>query len=72
MRNTRQFVNGMKNYLVKHGERDFHTVVLQERNKVQQSAVRRGYGLLVFVSLGRSLFSVLGTLKIVRKRKILF
>jgi len=34
MRNIRQFINGMKNYLVKHGEADFHQVVHQERDKL--------------------------------------
>ena len=38
MRNTRQFVNGMKNYLVKHGEGDFHRVVDNERDKVRTRA----------------------------------
>lgn len=31
MRNMRQFMNGMKNYLVKHGEKDFAMVVQKAR-----------------------------------------
>jgi Ras and Rab interactor 2/3 len=34
MRNMRQFMSGMKNYLVKHGERGFEKEVEKERNKV--------------------------------------
>ncbi|XP_037088369.1 protein sprint-like [Pollicipes pollicipes] len=37
MRNTRQFVNGMKNYLVKNGEGDFHQIVNQERDKLSST-----------------------------------
>lgn len=42
MRNMRQFMSGMKNYLVKHGERGFEREVEKERNKVRiVSKVRR-------------------------------
>jgi hypothetical protein len=34
MRNMRQFMSGMKNYLVKHGEREFEKEVEKERVKV--------------------------------------
>lgn len=34
MRNMRQFMSGMKNYLVKHGEREFEKEVEKERMKV--------------------------------------
>lgn len=34
MRNMRQFMSGMKNYLVKHGEREFEKQVEEERMKV--------------------------------------
>lgn len=34
MRNMRQFMSGMKNYLVKHGEKGFDKEVERERNKV--------------------------------------
>lgn len=34
MRNMRQFMSGMKNYLVKHGEREFEKEVEKERLKV--------------------------------------
>ncbi|XP_043244888.1 protein sprint-like isoform X2 [Amphibalanus amphitrite] len=37
MRNIRQFCNGMKNYLVKHGEGEFHQVVHQERSKLSST-----------------------------------
>jgi Ras and Rab interactor 2/3 len=36
MRNMRQFMSGMKNYLVKHGERGFEKEVEKERNKVSR------------------------------------
>lgn len=35
MRNMRQFMSGMKNYLVKHGEREFEKEVERERGKVK-------------------------------------
>ncbi|RZF37491.1 hypothetical protein LSTR_LSTR013728 [Laodelphax striatellus] len=35
MRNMRQFMSGMKNYLVKHGERQFEKQVEKERNKLK-------------------------------------
>lgn len=34
MRNMRQFMSGMKNYLVKHGEKGFDKEVERERAKV--------------------------------------
>lgn len=38
MRNMRQFMSGMKNYLVKHGEKGFYKEIERERNKVRASA----------------------------------
>uniref|UniRef100_T1K1D3 Protein sprint n=1 Tax=Tetranychus urticae TaxID=32264 RepID=T1K1D3_TETUR len=35
MRNIRQFMNGMKNYLVKHGEKNFLEMIREERNKLK-------------------------------------
>lgn len=35
MRNIRQFMSGMKNYLVKHGEREFEKEVEKERIKLK-------------------------------------
>ncbi|XP_018896161.2 protein sprint [Bemisia tabaci] len=35
MRNMRQFMSGMKNYLVKHGEREFEKCVERERSKLR-------------------------------------
>ncbi|XP_014246895.1 protein sprint isoform X2 [Cimex lectularius] len=35
MRNMRQFMTGMKNYLVTHGEREFELQVEKERNKLR-------------------------------------
>lgn len=35
MRNMRQFMNGMKNYLVKHGEGDFHQEVQKARSRLK-------------------------------------
>lgn len=37
MRNMRQFMSGMKNYLVKHGEREFEKEVEKERLKVSHT-----------------------------------
>jgi len=37
MRNMRQFMSGMKNYLVTHGEREFIKEVESERTKVSKS-----------------------------------
>ena len=34
LRNIRQFMNGMKNYLVRHGEGDLHDIINEERTKV--------------------------------------
>lgn len=34
MKNVRQFMTGLKNYLVKHGERDFLNVVEREQMQV--------------------------------------
>jgi hypothetical protein len=34
MRNVRQFMSGMKNYLLKHGEKEFQKVVERERSQV--------------------------------------
>lgn len=39
MRNIRQFMSGMKNYLVKHGEREFEKEVEKERLKVIKSII---------------------------------
>lgn len=35
MRNMRQFMSGMKNYLVKHGEGDFQREVLRARSRLK-------------------------------------
>lgn len=35
MRNVRQFMSGMKNYLLKHGEKEFQKVVEKERSQVR-------------------------------------
>lgn len=35
MRNMRQFMSGMKNYLVKHGEGDFQSEVLRARSQLK-------------------------------------
>lgn len=35
MRNIRQFMSGMKNYLVKHGEKEFYKEIERERSKVR-------------------------------------
>ena len=32
--NIRQFMNGMKNYLVRHGEGILHQIIKEERTKV--------------------------------------
>nr|XP_022912808.1 protein sprint isoform X2 [Onthophagus taurus] len=37
MRNMRQFMSGMKNYLVKHGEKGFDKEVERERNKLKST-----------------------------------
>ncbi|XP_060531788.1 protein sprint isoform X4 [Cylas formicarius] len=37
MRNMRQFMNGMKNYLVKHGEKGFYKEIERERNKLKST-----------------------------------
>ena len=34
LRNVRQFMNGMKNYLIRHGEGDLHCIINEERTKV--------------------------------------
>uniref|UniRef100_A0A915KS72 Uncharacterized protein n=1 Tax=Romanomermis culicivorax TaxID=13658 RepID=A0A915KS72_ROMCU len=33
--NVRQFMNGIKNYLVKQGESDLHTIIERERSKLR-------------------------------------
>jgi len=38
MRNVRQFMNGMKNYLVKHGEKDFGSEVDKARAALKSDA----------------------------------
>ena len=35
--NIRQFINGMKNYLVRHGEGELHQIIKEERTKVFQN-----------------------------------
>ena len=35
MKNVRQFISGVKNYLIKTGEGDLHTIVQEERSKVK-------------------------------------
>uniref|UniRef100_A0AC35TVY4 SH2 domain-containing protein n=1 Tax=Rhabditophanes sp. KR3021 TaxID=114890 RepID=A0AC35TVY4_9BILA len=37
IRNVRQFLNGMKNYLVKNGEKDLHEVIRVESTKLSQN-----------------------------------
>ena len=37
MTNIRQFMNGMKNYLVKNGEKNFLKMVKEERNKLKEN-----------------------------------
>ncbi|KAF7281801.1 hypothetical protein GWI33_004236 [Rhynchophorus ferrugineus] len=37
MRNMRQFMSGMKNYLVKHGEKEFYKEIERERNKLKST-----------------------------------
>lgn len=37
MRNMRQFMSGIKNYLVKHGEKGFNKEVERERNKLKST-----------------------------------
>ncbi|KAL1509626.1 hypothetical protein ABEB36_004335 [Hypothenemus hampei] len=37
MRNMRQFMSGMKNYLVKHGEKGFYKEIERERNKLRST-----------------------------------
>ena len=34
LRNVRQFMNGMKNYLIRHGEGDLHELISEERTKL--------------------------------------
>ena len=34
LRNVRQFMNGMKNYLIRHGEGDLHVMISEERTKL--------------------------------------
>lgn len=41
----RQFMSGMKNYLVKHGERGFDKEVERERNKVSTHIISIFYKL---------------------------
>ena len=36
LRNVRQFMNGMKNYLIRHGEGDLHGLISEERTKVRK------------------------------------
>lgn len=36
LRNVRQFMNGMKNYLIRHGEGDLHNIINEERTKVRR------------------------------------
>lgn len=43
MRNMRQFMSGMKNYLVKHGEREFEKEVEKERLKVGFQSITYTY-----------------------------
>lgn len=35
LRNVRQFMSGMKNYLIRHGEADLHSIINEERSKVR-------------------------------------
>lgn len=58
MRNMRQFMSGMKNYLVKHGEKGFYKEIERERNKVSASTKPSSSYLLnyQFFSLNRLSF----------------
>ena len=40
VRNVRQFMNGIKNYLCQNGEADLNRVIEQERNNVRSTVVR--------------------------------
>lgn len=54
MRNMRQFMSGMKNYLVKHGEKGFDKEVERERSKVSSILIFLVYNIYfnVFISYG--------------------
>ncbi len=39
VRNVRQFISGMKNYLIRNGEGDLHAVIEDERKKVSYSTI---------------------------------
>lgn len=51
MRNMRQFMSGMKNYLVKHGEKGFDKEVERERAKVSFVATNKIHWVYVFLVL---------------------
>ncbi|CAI4222896.1 unnamed protein product [Auanema sp. JU1783] len=38
-RNVRQFLTGIKNYLVKHGEGDLHQIIEEERNRLNANQI---------------------------------
>ncbi|CBM41195.1 Protein kinase domain-containing protein [Caenorhabditis elegans] len=39
IRNVRQFINGMKNYLVKHGEGDLHHIIDEESSRLNSNQI---------------------------------
>ncbi|CAP30747.2 Protein CBR-TAG-333 [Caenorhabditis briggsae] len=39
IRNVRQFINGMKNYLVKHGEGDLHRIIDEESSRLNSNQI---------------------------------
>lgn len=63
MRNMRQFMSGMKNYLVKHGEGDFQREVLRARSMLKSDE---------FLNLDAILESVMHQLVILPLREHLY
>ena len=49
LRNIRQFMNGMKNYLVRHGEGDLHDIINEERTKVSYIIKSENYIQTIYV-----------------------
>lgn len=63
MRNMRQFMSGMKNYLVKHGEGDFHDEVQRARSRLKADE---------FLNLDQILEGVMHRLVVLPLRKHLY
>lgn len=63
MRNMRQFMSGMKNYLVKHGEGDFQREVLRARSQLKSDE---------FLNLDSILESVMHQLVVLPLREHLY